>query len=270
MGTVRIYGQTTEAKDFFDLDFAFRVSCHNENFIPSLLIMAPISNNILLMCLTLVACLQRSWSFLPTTISKSEHSWLLFAASKDATFQYSASSLKHLENTELPDDYSRPWTETKIKALATGLAMGGILGTLGEFMVGNLFDVEKTAVIWAALGTGAGWYLGGGQQVAEDEKPINGGYDRKLIADRPNRLRSVLDSLTDTNKHQVRQMPFNRDLSKARIFTGKVHSEEYIALLESKSKAADRPERLNPVYSRTLIDQVSRCVGKEVNITFMA
>jgi acetoin utilization deacetylase AcuC-like enzyme len=92
--------------------------------------------------------------------------------------------------------------------------------------------------------------------VAQEEKPINGGYDRKLIADRPARLQSVLGFLSD-NGSSIDVTSSTRDLSKAKLFTRKVHSEEYVELLESKSMEADRPQRLNPVYSRTLIDENS-------------
>ncbi len=51
---------------------------------------------------------------------------------------------------------------------------------------------KKKFIIWGGIRTGAGWFLGGGQQVAQEEKPIKGGYDWKLIADGPARLQSVL------------------------------------------------------------------------------
>jgi acetoin utilization deacetylase AcuC-like enzyme len=178
-------------------------------------------------------------------------------AGKGASVQFSPSSLKHLESTELPDDYSRPWTETKIKALATGLAVGTILGVGGEILVQNLFDIEKSFVVFGGIGTAVGFYLGGGQQVTAEEKPINGGYDRKLIADRPSRMKSVLDSLKASDIQLDTTNTAIRDLSRAKSYASKVHSEEYIAMLEAKSKQADRPERLNPVYSRTLIDEHS-------------
>jgi acetoin utilization deacetylase AcuC-like enzyme len=175
------------------------------------------------------------------------------------SIKFSATSLKHLENTELPDDYSRPWSETKIRALAAGMGLGAILGIGGEVLCQSLLDIEKTSVLWGAVGIGAGWYLGGGQQVAEDEKPINGGYDRKLIADRPARMKSVLDFLKgkdiplelSTNDDDV------RDLKEVMDLINVVHTEQYVAMLSSKTEQADRPQRLNPVYSRTLIDQHS-------------
>lgn len=179
----------------------------------------------------------------------------------DPAFQFSPISLKHLENTELADDYSRPWTETKIKALATGMAVGAVLGIGGEILFQNLLGVDKTFVIWGGLGIGAGWFLGGGQEVAAAEKPINGGYDRKLIADRPSRLQSVLNSITERQQKGAilldSSSTTSRDLSKARLYAERVHTTEYLDMLESKCSAADRPQRLNPVYSRTLIDQHS-------------
>jgi acetoin utilization deacetylase AcuC-like enzyme len=173
---------------------------------------------------------------------------------------FSPSSIKHLENTELPDDYSRPWTAGKIKALASGMAVGTLMGVGGEVLFQNLLDIEKTFVLWGAVGMGIGWYLGGGKQVAEAEKPINGGYDRKLIADRPARITSVLASIAETNKEllpEISSSIMNRDLAVARKYARIVHTTKYVDMLETRSQQADRPERLNPVYSRTLIDQYS-------------
>jgi acetoin utilization deacetylase AcuC-like enzyme len=178
----------------------------------------------------------------------------------DPVFQYSPTSLKHLENTELPDDYSRPWTGTKIKALAAGMSLGAVTGIGGEILFQNLLGMEKTFVLWGGLGIGAGWFLGGGREVAEAERPINGGYDRKLIADRPSRLQSVLESISDSQNGSFSvdsSYSSTRDLTQAKFYTAKVHTNEYLEMLESKSREADRPMRLNPVYSRTLIDQHS-------------
>mmetsp|Transcript_43796 Transcript_43796/g.126515 ORF Transcript_43796/g.126515 Transcript_43796/m.126515 type:complete len:455 (-) Transcript_43796:51-1415(-) len=175
-------------------------------------------------------------------------------------FQYSPTSLKHLENTELPDDYSRPWTEAKVKALAAGVALGTILGVGGEIVFQNVLDIEKTFVLWGGLGIAGGWYLGGGKEVAESEKPINGGYDRKLIADRPSRLESVLKSISEaglTIGELSSEDSSARDLSKVTEYAKEVHSAEYLDMLKRRSAEADRPQRLNPVYSRTLIDQHS-------------
>jgi acetoin utilization deacetylase AcuC-like enzyme len=171
-----------------------------------------------------------------------------------AYFQFSPSSLRHLENTELPDDYSRPWTRDKIKAMATALGAGIILGLGGEILVQNLFDVEKSFVFWGSIGTAAGWLVGGGQKVAQDEKPINGGYDRKLIADLPSRLRRILEDLELSSSSTPTT---TRDLSKIRSYVERIHDKEYIAMLEARSRKADRPQRLNPVYARTLVDEHS-------------
>ncbi len=195
---------------------------------------------------------------------RSRQSWssCLTAARQidDPIFQFSPLSLKHLENTELPDDYSRPWTRTKIKALVFGMTVGTLVGVSGEMLFQNFFGLEKTFVLWGALGIGAGWFLGGGQQVAESERPINGGYDRKLIADRPARLHSVLDSISRKQNGHVAldsSSCSNQHLEKARHYAEKIHTRDYLAMLELRSQEADRPQRLNPVYSRTLIDQHS-------------
>ena len=175
-------------------------------------------------------------------------------------FVYSPSSLKHLENTELPDDHSRPWTLLKIKALASGLVFGGVLGIGGEILLQHLLHIEKTFVVFSAVGIGTGWYISGGKEVAEAEKPINGGYDRKLIADRPARMRSVLAAISEKDRSllpEISMQQANRDLTLARTYARIVHATEYIDMLETRSTEADRPERLNPVYSRTLIDQYS-------------
>lgn len=181
---------------------------------------------------------------------------------EDPMFQFSPTSLEHLESTELPDNYSRPWTITKIKAMSSGMVVGVLLGIGGEVLCEELLGLEKTFVLWGGLGIAAGWFLGGGQQVAEAEKPINGGYDRKLIADRPARLRSVLDSIAENKRNEPSTTPdtiqsSTRDLTKVRVYAEKIHSSDYLAMLEMKSQEADRPQRLNPVYARTLVDQHS-------------
>lgn len=160
----------------------------------------------------------------------------------------------------MPDDYSRPWTGTKIKALAAGMSLGAVMGVGGEVIFQNLLGMEKTFVLWGGLGIGVGWFLGGGREVAEAEKPVNGGYDRKLIADRPSRLQSVLESISASRNGSLSldsSSLSTRDLTQAKSYTAKVHMQEYLEMLESKSREADRPMRLNPVYSRTLIDKHS-------------
>jgi len=205
----------------------------------------------------------------PRTITTSSHPVTLLKSSiNEPAYLFSPSSLDHLKNTELEDDYSRPWTKTKVQALATALATGTVLGAAGEFVIQNLLDVEKSFVLWGGLGTALGWFLGGGQQVAQDEKPINGGYDRKLIADRPERLRSVLKVLEERNK-QV-QTRNQKDLSLAKTFAEKVHTREYLSQLETKCQSADRPERLSPTYSRTLIDQYSYDAALQAASDWMA
>jgi acetoin utilization deacetylase AcuC-like enzyme len=179
----------------------------------------------------------------------------LFSSTQDSPFIYSQSSLKHLENTELPDDYSRKWTTEKVKALSIAFGLGAILGVGGEVLVQNMFHVEKAFVLFGSVGVGIGWYFGGGQEVAESERPINGGYDRKLIADRPARLKSVLEYLQD--KDLIQESKTIRDMATIRSYVARIHDKDYVDALEQKSNQADRPQRLNPVYSRTLIDQHS-------------
>ena len=181
----------------------------------------------------------------------------LFSSSFQETppFIYSQSSLKHLENTELPDDYTRKWKTEKVKALSIAFGLGAVLGLGGEVLVQNLFHVEKAVVLFGSVGVGIGWYIGGGQEIAESEKPINGGYDRKLIADRPARLKSVLEHLQ--KEDLIQEFQSKRDMTTIRSYVARIHDKEYIDTLEQKSYQADRPQRLNPVYSRTLIDQHS-------------
>jgi len=70
---------------------------------------------------------------------------LLHSAPKSTpSFQFSASSLRHLADIELPSDYSRPWTMEKTKALASAFALGSIFGYTGEVAMYNLFEAEKT------------------------------------------------------------------------------------------------------------------------------
>lgn len=95
----------------------------------------------------------------------------------------------------------------------------------------------------------------------ESEKEItdrNGGYDSKLIADRPARLLAVLDDLGKDNNICVEENP-NRDASSlnALRYVELVHGVEYATMLKNKCAETDRPIRFNPIYARTLIDENS-------------
>jgi hypothetical protein len=70
-------------------------------------------------------------------------------------------------------------------------AVGGLLTVLGEYAGNVLLDVEKVGIFLGAIGAAAGWYLLEGGDVMEAEKPKNGGYDAKLVQDKPCRLKSI-------------------------------------------------------------------------------
>ena len=219
--------------------------------LPTCILMSPVSSFTTTTRKNLQHCKDQSSSSLSSSAS----------SNNDISIKFSPSSLQHLEDTELPDDYSRKWTSTKVKALATGLGCGVLLGLAGDVFCSNLLGMEETSILFAPIGIGAGWLIGGGKQVAEEEKPINGGYDRKLIADRPARLQATLDFLKhDTNIPLDISSTTNSDEARMKAVYAlikEVHADEYTNLLSSKCKQADRPQRLNPVYSRTLIDQYS-------------
>jgi len=63
----------------------------------------------------------------------------------------------------------------------------------------------------------AGWNFCGGKEVRQEEMPMNGGYDAKLVADRPVRLFTILEDLKkDDTTVRLETTHENRDtLSKA-------------------------------------------------------
>jgi len=191
----------------------------------------------------------------PTAISTA----LDLDARKSITFQYSPSSLKHLEAVELPPDYSRPWTKEKTIAITGAFLIGGISTAAGGFAANVLLGDDKAGILVGGVGTALGWYLFGGGAVMESEKlssSKNGGYDAKLVADRPARLQTILDDLKQEDLI-VEQSAHGRDLSTALEYIHLIHGEEYEQLLKMKCEDTDRPVRFNPIYARTLIDEFS-------------
>ena len=172
------------------------------------------------------------------------------------SFQFSQSSLKHLANIELPSDYSRPWTIEKTKALASAFAMGAIFSIVGETTMYNLFGAEKIFPLFAGAGAALGWYLMGGAAIAKAEKPLNGGYDAKLVADRPARLSTTLEFLNQQGA-SVSSLLSTRSKLDIMTYVNQVHDAEYVKKLEEQCRQADRPQRLDPRYARTLIDDTS-------------
>ena len=177
------------------------------------------------------------------------------SSTKGFSFQYSESSLKHLEAVEFPADYSRPWTKEKVKAMSGAFASGGLCTFLGEYAGNELLDIEKVGIVLGAVGAAAGWYLLGGGDVMEAEKPKNGGYDAKLVADKPSRLKSILDAADLNGIHVEETAVSGRDLTLALKYIRLVHDDEYINMVKTKSESTDRPIRMNPLLARTLIDQ---------------
>ena len=180
-------------------------------------------------------------------------------ANKGVTIQYSASSLKHLEAVDLPPDYSRPWTKEKYIAISGAFFVGTVSFLFGSYAATALWGDDQVAIILGGIGTACGWYVFGGGEVMEAEKEItekNGGYDSKLIADRPARLQTVLDDLATKQDIQIEQTS-DRDLSTALDYIKLVHGNEYADMLKNKCEGTDRPIRFNPLYARTLIDENS-------------
>mmetsp|Transcript_26089 Transcript_26089/g.39481 ORF Transcript_26089/g.39481 Transcript_26089/m.39481 type:complete len:452 (-) Transcript_26089:1-1356(-) len=170
-------------------------------------------------------------------------------------FTYTPDSLDHLQNIELPDDYSRSWSVEKTKSLAAGMVIATILGFTGEFVMTNLFHVEKAGLLFAAVGMASGWTFTGGSELTKAEQAPNGGYDAKLVADRPVRLRTTLQYLE--GKKHVKELPCLRDENQLLEIITKVHDKNYIDMIRQRSLESDRPNRLNPLSPTTLIDEHS-------------
>lgn len=183
-------------------------------------------------------------------------------ANKGITIQYSPSSLKHLEAVDLPPDYSRPWTKEKYIAITGAFFVGGVSFAIGSYAATSLWGDDQAAILLGGAGTAIGWYLFGGGDVMQSEKEItdrNGGYDSKLIADRPARLQTILDDLEKEEGIRVKRVEeiSNRDVSTALEYVELVHGVEYANMLKKKCAETDRPVRFNPLYARTLIDENS-------------
>mmetsp|Transcript_18185 Transcript_18185/g.21002 ORF Transcript_18185/g.21002 Transcript_18185/m.21002 type:complete len:454 (+) Transcript_18185:87-1448(+) len=180
-------------------------------------------------------------------------------SSETLTFTYSPKTLDHLKNIELKDDYSRSWSTEKTKCFAAGLLSSIVFGYSGELVTASLFDVEdveKAGLLFASVGMAAGWILTGGNKLTKDEQVLNGGYDAKLVADRPARLRTILEYLRQTTM-PVQEISSCRDESGLLKVIEKVHDKSYIDMLQQRSLASDQPNRLNPVSPTTLIDEHS-------------
>jgi Deacetylases, including yeast histone deacetylase and acetoin utilization protein len=197
---------------------------------------------------------------------------------KRITIQYSPSSLQHLAAVELPPVYSRPWTVEKIKAITGAFFIGILSFLLGSYICTSLLllDDEQPAIVLGGIGLGMGWYLFGGGQVMEQERDVtdrNGGYDAKLVADRPKRLETVLQDLLDKDQwsgqlvkrtsvlvQEQKSDHHHHDVSLSSLamkYIAQVHKQEYLILLKTKCQETNRPVRLNPLYARTLIDEHS-------------
>lgn len=179
------------------------------------------------------------------------------AHKQGVTFQYSPSSLHHLQAVELPDDSLRNgWTREKFQATAGALIVGCLAGAIGEWCVQSLIHESNTFVLFGPLGATAGWILCGGNQVRQQEMPMNGGYDAKLVYDVPSRLKSILEDLSnDSNAVVIETLPSERDLNNTLDYIRQVHGDDYVNEVETKSRESDRPRRFNPLYARTLLDQ---------------
>lgn len=151
-----------------------------------------------------------------------------------------------------------------IGALAMGILAGGIVEWGTRIIMESTISTDdyyneassSWSVLAAALGTGLGYNSFGGLELAQQaQKPMNGGYDAKLIADRPNRIRAILEYLQEQNNIVTKEQDSIR--SDVLNYVYMVHDADYVEDLKSKCASTDRPIRLNPRYARTLIDDVS-------------
>lgn len=206
-------------------------------------------------------------SILAGTTSASNPTVLMMAASSDSsssssggiTLSYSPKSLLHLQSIEIEADYSRPWTMEKTKAIAGAITLGTVLAFGGEVVMKSLFDLEKTFPFFGAVGAAAGWYLLGGVELSKAEQPKNGGYDGKLVADRPARLRTTLEYFQNTQSTMVQEVAANASRSEEELlkYIEAVHEKDYVTNFRTKSRASDQPIRLNARYATTLVDEYS-------------
>mmetsp|Transcript_4295 Transcript_4295/g.8224 ORF Transcript_4295/g.8224 Transcript_4295/m.8224 type:complete len:571 (+) Transcript_4295:125-1837(+) len=188
------------------------------------------------------------------------------------TIQYSPSSIQHLAAVELPPVYSRPWTLEKIKAISGAFLTGIATFFIGSYTCTSIlqFHDDQPAILAGGFGLAMGWYLFGGGEVMEKERDVtdrNGGYDAKLVADRPKRLETVMEDLLQSEQWRGNVQITNRNVDHveavgarddAMKYISKVHGQqEYLTLLKTKCQETNRPIRLNPLYARTLIDQNS-------------
>eukprot|EP00547_Thalassionema_nitzschioides_P001236 CAMPEP_0194215530 /NCGR_PEP_ID=MMETSP0156-20130528/17398_1 /TAXON_ID=33649 /ORGANISM="Thalassionema nitzschioides, Strain L26-B" /LENGTH=358 /DNA_ID=CAMNT_0038944063 /DNA_START=273 /DNA_END=1349 /DNA_ORIENTATION=+ len=130
-----------------------------------------------------------------------------------------------------------------------------ILGFTGEVATTTLFHVEKVGLLFAAAGMATGWILTGGIELTKADQAPNGGYDAKLVADRPARLRTTLEHLKETKL--VKKISNIRNEEQLLEIIEKVHDKSYIDMLRQRSQESDRPNRLNPLSPTTLIDEHS-------------
>eukprot|EP00559_Dactyliosolen_fragilissimus_P009918 CAMPEP_0184857954 /NCGR_PEP_ID=MMETSP0580-20130426/3097_1 /TAXON_ID=1118495 /ORGANISM="Dactyliosolen fragilissimus" /LENGTH=356 /DNA_ID=CAMNT_0027353847 /DNA_START=397 /DNA_END=1468 /DNA_ORIENTATION=- len=162
-------------------------------------------------------------------------------------------------NLDLPPDYSRPWTKEKYIAIAGAFFIGSIFYEIGSLAEMSLWGEDELAIIFGGVGIAIGWYGAGGGAVMQAEKESTnrtGGYDAKLIADRPARLQTILDDFSEIEGIGMRKSE-DRDISKALEYVDLVHGSEYVNLLKKKCSETNIPTRLNPLYARTLIDKNS-------------
>jgi acetoin utilization deacetylase AcuC-like enzyme len=175
------------------------------------------------------------------------------------TLAYSPTALKHLQSIESEADYSRPWTMEKTKAMGGAIALGTVLGFGGEVVMQSLLDVEKTFPLFGAIGAAGGWYILGGVEITKNEQPKNGGFDGKLVADRPARLQSTLDYFQRDDTLSLHEVPraTSRNEEELLKYIEAVHDKDYVSNFRTKSRTSEQPHRLNVRYATTLIDEHS-------------
>jgi len=194
----------------------------------------------------------------------SNNKLMSYSVSAKAQYQYSPASIRHLEKVESKRTYDRPWTGAKIRATAGAFGVGSISFIVGSYVSNILIGDDKMGLILGVVGIAGGWYLSGGRQVMEnEEKSISktGGYDSMLVADRPSRLKVILNDFEERGINSViKSKDGDRDITEAVKYIKKVHGSTYFEVVKKKSKeleAEDRIVRFNQFYARTLIDKNS-------------
>ena len=134
----------------------------------------------------------------------------------------------------------------------------------GDNNLNTIINIPILLQLATSIGSGFSFgffILGNGRDSLRKDKlarrPKNGGYDRNSLADQPIRLKTILNYFNINSNDEYNDIGNPDRKGTAMYFANQVHSPQYIQFLQSKTSETDRPIRLNPRYSRTLIDQYS-------------